>query len=74
MRETANFEDPLEPTPFGEISWLMQRTSWTNHKIQRLCRAGLIPGAMQSQPNTRGSKWTFRKAKTERWLRSLEKK
>jgi hypothetical protein len=74
MKTSIDFEDPLEASPFGEMSWLMEKSGWTDDKISRLCRAGVIPGAMQSQPGTRGSKWTFRKAKTERWLRSLEKK
>jgi hypothetical protein len=67
-------EDPLEATPFGGMSWFQSESGWTRDKAARLCREGLVPGAMQAQPGTQGSHWTFRKAKTLRWLRSLERK
>jgi hypothetical protein len=72
--KTTWIEDPLERTPFGAMSWMQRESGWSKDKIARLCRAGLVPGAMQSQPHVQGSHWTFRKSKTLRWLRSLERK
>ena len=66
--------DPLEASPFGDINWLNRESGYTNDKIARLARLGLIPGARQAQPGVQGSPWSFRKAKTLRWLRELEAK
>ena len=72
--KTDLIDDPLEASPFGDINWMMRESGWTNDKIARLCRLKLIPGARQAQPGTQGSPWSFRKAKTLSWLRSIETK
>jgi hypothetical protein len=67
-------ESPIEEAPIGEMGWMQQESGWSQFKISRLCRLGLIPGAFQAQRGTQGSKWMFRKSKTLKWLRSLENK
>jgi hypothetical protein len=74
MKSRAELIDPLESSPFGDVNWFHAESGWSQDKIARLCRLGLVPGAMQSQPGIQGSKWTFRKSKTLKWLRSLERK
>jgi hypothetical protein len=66
--------DPLDLSPFGDVNWFRAQCGWSADKIGRLCRLGLVPGAMQSQPGVQGSKWTFRKSRTLKWLEGLEKK
>jgi hypothetical protein len=72
MKPDSIVDDPLETKPFGNIDWLMRESGWTADKISRLSRLGLIPGARQAQPGVQGSPWSYRKARTLRWLRSLE--
>jgi hypothetical protein len=72
IMSTDLIDDPLETEPFGNIDWLTRESGWTQDKVARLSRLGLIPGARQAQPGVQGSPWSYRKARTLRWLRSLE--
>jgi hypothetical protein len=68
MRKKA----PPSEAGIGDTTWLMSQTGWTHDKVARLCRTGRVQGAFQSQPNTKGSLWYFRKTTTLAWLGSLE--
>ena len=75
MKGSSNLiDDPLEASPVGDMAWMVRESGWTIFKIARLGRLKLIPGAFQAQPGVQGSAWNFRRAKTLRWLRSLETK
>lgn len=53
------------------IQWVSELTGWAPHKLRRMCRQGLIPGAYQSQPGVQGSQWTFRRALVQDWFAQI---
>jgi hypothetical protein len=63
-----------QESPVGDMRWFVDVSGFGHDKSARLCRLGLISGAFQAQSRTRGSKWHFRKARTLKWLASLESK
>jgi hypothetical protein len=63
-----------EKSGVADMTWFTSVSGFTHDKSARLCRLGLVPGAFQSQARTRGSKWHFKKARTLKWLESLEAK
>jgi hypothetical protein len=63
----SDLVDPLDRRPIGNIAWLSELTGWRPEKISRLAREGVIPGAFKAV-ETKGSVWSFRKAKVIAWL------
>lgn len=62
----------LEADDVKDLEWAVRITGLTDHKLAKLAKNGLIPGAFNLSRSSQG--WRFSEPKFMAWLREVSQK